>query len=115
MLLAVKGQSTDQALAQLVEAPPASPMVCLQNGVENERRVLRHFTNTYGVCVLCPASQLRPGVVQLHSAPVSGLLDIGRFPCGMDDRGEPSPTPSPRHPSSPWPGPTSCAGSTASS
>ena len=62
-------------------------MVCLQNGVENERRVLRHFTNTYGICVMCPASQLRPGVVQLHSAPVSGLLDIGRFPSGMDDRG----------------------------
>ena len=68
-------------------APPASPVVCLQNGVENERRVLRHFTNTYGICVMCPASQLRPGVVQLHSAPVSGLLDIGRFPSGMDDRG----------------------------
>ena len=59
----------------------------MQNGVENERRVLRHFPHTYGICVMCPASQLRPGVVQLHSAPVSGLLDIGRFPSGLDDRG----------------------------
>jgi 2-dehydropantoate 2-reductase len=87
VLLAVKGQSTDHALEQLVVAPAAAPVVCLQNGVENERRVLRHFPNTYGVCVMCPATQLRPGVVQLHSAPVSGLLDIGRFPAGLDDRG----------------------------
>ena len=87
VLLAVKGQSTDRALEQLGVAPPAAPVVCLQNGVENERRVLRHFPNTYGICVMCPASQLQPGVVQLHSAPVSGLLDIGRFPSGVDDRG----------------------------
>jgi len=88
VLLAVKGQGTDRALEQLVVAPPGTRVVCLQNGVENERRVLRHFTQTYGVCVMCPASQLRPGVVQLHSAPVSGLLDLGRFPAGMDDRGQ---------------------------
>jgi 2-dehydropantoate 2-reductase len=88
VLLAVKGQSTDGALEQLVAAPPNVPVVCLQNGVENERRVLRHFPNTYGVCVMCPASQLQPGVVQLHSAPVSGLLDLGRFPSGLDDRGQ---------------------------
>jgi 2-dehydropantoate 2-reductase len=87
VLLAVKGQGTDRALEQLAVAPRAAAVVCLQNGVENERRVLRHFPNTYGICVMCPASQLRPGVVQLHSAPVSGLLDIGRFPSGLDDRG----------------------------
>ena len=87
VLLAVKGQSTDHALEQLVVAPPAAPVVCMQNGVENERRVLRHFPHTYGICVMCPATQLRPGVVQVHSAPVSGLLDLGRFPSGLDDRG----------------------------
>jgi 2-dehydropantoate 2-reductase len=87
VLLAVKGQSTDHALEQLVVAPPDTPVVCMQNGVENERRVLRHFPNTYGMCVMCPASQLRPGVVQVHSAPVSGLLDLGRFPSGLDERG----------------------------
>ena len=94
MLLAVKGQDTDHALAQLGVAPPGTPVVCMQNGVENERRVLRHFPHTYGMCVMCPATQLRPGVVQVHSAPVSGLLDLGCFPSGLDDRGRPSPTPS---------------------
>jgi 2-dehydropantoate 2-reductase len=87
VLLAVKGQHTEHALGQLGVAPPSTPVVCMQNGVENERRVLRHFPHTYGMCVMCPATQLRPGVVQIHSAPVSGMLDLGRFPSGLDDRG----------------------------
>jgi 2-dehydropantoate 2-reductase len=89
VLLAVKGQQTDHALAQLLAVAPATtPVVCMQNGVENERRVLRHFPHTYGICVMCPATQLRPGVIQIHSAPVSGLLDLGGFPSGVDDRGQ---------------------------
>jgi 2-dehydropantoate 2-reductase len=88
VLLAVKGQHTDPALTQLSVAPSSTPVVCMQNGVENERRVLRHFPRTYGMCVMCPASQLRPGVVQIHSAPVSGMLDLGRFPSGVDDQGQ---------------------------
>ena len=87
VLLAVKGQHTDHALSQLAGAPAPTPVVCMQNGVENERRALRHFPNTYGMCVMCPATQLRPGVVQVHSVPVSGLLDLGRYPAGVDDRG----------------------------
>jgi 2-dehydropantoate 2-reductase len=89
VLLAVKGQHTDHALRQLAaSAPTTAPVVCMQNGVENERRVLRLFPQTYGICVMCPATQLRPGLVQLHSAPVSGLLDIGAFPSGLGDHGQ---------------------------
>jgi len=88
VLLAVKGQHTEHALTQLTVAPPSTPVVCMQNGVENERRVLRHFANTFAMCVMCPATQLRPGVVQLHSVPVSGMLDLGRFPAGLDDLGQ---------------------------
>jgi 2-dehydropantoate 2-reductase len=84
VLLAVKGQHTDQALDQLVGAPEATPVVCMQNGVENERRVLRRFPRTYAMCVMCPATHLQPGVIAVHSAPVTGLLDIGRFPVGVD-------------------------------
>jgi 2-dehydropantoate 2-reductase len=57
----------------------------MQNGVENERRVLRRFPNTYAMCVMCPATHLRPGVIQAHSAPISGLLDLGRYESGVDD------------------------------
>jgi 2-dehydropantoate 2-reductase len=57
----------------------------MQNGVENERRVLRRFPHTYAMCVMCPATHLRPGVIQAHSAPISGLLDLGRYESGLDD------------------------------
>jgi 2-dehydropantoate 2-reductase len=36
---------------------------------------------------MCPATQLHPGVVQVHSTPVSGLLDLGRFPAGLGRHG----------------------------
>jgi 2-dehydropantoate 2-reductase len=88
VLLAVKGQHTDHALRQLAVAPASTSVVCMQNGVENERRVLRHFPHTYGLCVMCPATQLQPGVIQVHSSPVSGLLDLGCFPAGIDARGQ---------------------------
>jgi 2-dehydropantoate 2-reductase len=86
VLLGVKGQQTEQALGQLLPvASPETPIVCMQNGVENERRVARRFAHTYAMCVMCPATHLRPGVIQAHSAPVSGLLDLGRYPDGVDD------------------------------
>ncbi len=34
--------------------------------------------------VLLPATYLEPGVVQAHCAPVSGILDAGRYPSGDD-------------------------------
>jgi 2-dehydropantoate 2-reductase len=34
---------------------------------------------------MLPAEHLEPGVVVASSAPVSGLLDIGRYPAGVDD------------------------------
>ena len=89
VLLAMKSQDTDGALAALAgEAPPDTPVVCAQNGVDNERRTLRYFENTYGMCVMCPATHLEPGVVQATSSPVSGILDVGRYPAGLDDVAE---------------------------
>src|SRR5690606_18048315 len=35
--------------------------------------------------VVCPASHLEPGVVAAHSAPVTGILDLGRYPSSVDD------------------------------
>lgn len=60
------------------------PVLCLQNGVANEAAALRLFANVYGVCVLLPASHLEPGVVVQHNAPVPGILDVGRYPHGLD-------------------------------
>lgn len=85
VLLAVKSQQTVAALCQLAEvAPPQTPIVCLQNGIANEPAALRLFPNVYGVSVACPTSHLQPGVVQAWSTPVTGLLDVGRYPAGID-------------------------------
>ena len=85
VLLAMKSQHTRDALTELQGFAPAStPVVCLQNGVNSERAALRRFENVYGVCVICPATHLEPGVVESESASIPGLLDIGRYPVGVD-------------------------------
>jgi 2-dehydropantoate 2-reductase len=87
--LAMKSQDTIDACQALVEcAPPDIAVACFQNGVENERVVLRHFDGTYAVCVMSPTSHIDPGVVIAQSAPVSGLLDLGCYPSGLDARVE---------------------------
>lgn len=84
VLLAVKGQDTGTALASLGAGPPDVPVVCLQNGVDNERQALRRTPRVYAVPVMLPATHLVPGVVDASSAPVTGILDIGRYPTGED-------------------------------
>ena len=56
-----------------------------QNGVQNERMLIRRFANVYGICVMCPASHVQPGIVQAYSSPITGLLDIGRWAGPVDD------------------------------
>jgi 2-dehydropantoate 2-reductase len=85
VLLAMKSQDTAAALADLRRgALPDTTVVCVQNGVDNERAALRFFGSVCAVCVMCPATHLEPGVVQQNSVPVPGMLDIGRFPTGAD-------------------------------
>jgi 2-dehydropantoate 2-reductase len=89
VLVTVKSQDTQDALGRLAQvAPDTTRIVCAQNGVENERVALRMFHDVYGMCVMCPATHLNPGVVQANSAPVNGLLDVGRWPQGVDDIAE---------------------------
>lgn len=85
VLMAVKGQGTPAVLDALSDAPPDLPIVCLQNGVDNERQALRRFRRVYGVPVMCPASHLEPGVVEARSAPIAGIFDIGCYPTGVDE------------------------------
>jgi 2-dehydropantoate 2-reductase len=61
------------------------PVICAQNGVENERIALRLFASVYGMVVMLPAEHLEPGRVEAHGTPCSGLLDVGRVPGGVDD------------------------------
>ena len=73
VLLAVKSQDTPAALDALAAAAPATvPVVCLQNGVANEREALRRFRDVYGCCVMSPTNHLRPGIVEASSTPITG-------------------------------------------
>ena len=86
VVLSMKGQDTLAALDALAAtAPSSTPIVCAQNGVENERAALRRFEHVYGMCVMCPATHLDPGIVQASSSPVTGIMDLGPWPSGSDD------------------------------
>ncbi|MBO0869244.1 MAG: 2-dehydropantoate 2-reductase [Micromonosporaceae bacterium] len=88
-LLAVKSMDTAAVLAELAAyADPETTVACLQNAVANEPAALRYFARVYGICVMLPASHLEPGVVVQNCAPVPGILDLGRYPSGVDSRGE---------------------------
>jgi 2-dehydropantoate 2-reductase len=85
VLLSTKTQDSQTALDALRDAaPPATPIVCMQNGVENERIALRRFPDVYGGLVMCPTAHLQPGLVQAYGARLTGQLDIGRYPSGTD-------------------------------
>lgn len=85
VLLTMKSQDTLAALDDLrATAGVAVPVICAQNGVANELTALRRFPRVYGMLVLMPATFLDPGEVILHSAPMSGVLDAGRYPEGVD-------------------------------
>ncbi len=86
VFVATKSQDAEAALESLVAvAPETIAVVCATNGVEVERMALRRFKNVYGVTVMMPTAYLEPGVVQIICAPISGGLDIGRYPEGIDE------------------------------
>jgi 2-dehydropantoate 2-reductase len=88
-VLATKTQQSEAILAELaVHAPSDIHVVCAQNGVENERLALRRFPNVQAMRVLHSASHLEPGLIEIPFAPLSGLLDLGRYPSGVDEVSE---------------------------
>ncbi len=89
IILCMKSQDTAVALAALGAAGvTAQPILCAQNGVDNERQALRVFANVYGVTVMVPGSHTVPGEVSCYAAPRYGMLDLGRYPRGRDATAE---------------------------
>jgi 2-dehydropantoate 2-reductase len=87
VLLATKSQDTPGALAALRRVDVHGvPVVCMQNGVENERTALRLFDDVYGAVVMCPAAHLEAGVVLAYGSQGTGIIDVGRYPSGTDPR-----------------------------
>ncbi|OKI42184.1 ketopantoate reductase family protein [Micromonospora sp. CB01531] len=93
LVLTVKSQDTEAALATWVDTPVEGggtvgerlPIVLAQNGVANERAALRLFARVHPVCVWLPATHLEPGVVVANGHPHPGMLHLGRYPSGSDD------------------------------
>ncbi|MFI5621972.1 ketopantoate reductase family protein [Nocardioides sp. NPDC051685] len=86
VLLSVKSQQTEAALEDLATyASAGTPVVAMQNGVANEPRILRRFARTYAIHVVLPATFLTPGTVVQDSGNKPGILDIGRYPTGVDE------------------------------
>ncbi|MFB8243068.1 ketopantoate reductase family protein [Kitasatospora purpeofusca] len=90
LLLAVKSQDTAAVLAEWAPRPVAGggtaaerlPLVCAQNGVENERLALRLFREVLAVFVWMPSTHVAPGRVSANGTPVSGILRLGGYPSG---------------------------------
>lgn len=85
VLLTMKTQDTEAALEDLQAAGGGRlPVVCAQNGVENERIASRRFEQVYTMVVWVPVTLEEPGLVLHHASPVHGILDSGRYPTGSD-------------------------------
>ncbi len=115
VLLTMKTQDTVAALETLAAvAPPDVAVISAQNGVANEPLALRHFPRVYGMCVMLPANHLSPGIVRAGAAPVTGILDVGCYPLGVDPLAHRWRRPCPLRRSIRGPSPGSCAASTPS-
>ncbi len=89
ILLATKSQDTPGAADALAAAGcTALPIVCLQNGVANERYALRLFADVYAALVMLPSAHLEPGLVQAYGTALTGVIDVGRYPSGIDGRAQ---------------------------
>lgn len=91
LVLAVKSQHSEGVLSQLAALPighrtvgETTPVLCAQNGISNEDAALRHFARVHGACVNLPATHLEPGRIEANGAPLSGVLQVGTYPHGID-------------------------------
>ncbi len=82
VVLTVKSYDTDAALEALsAAAPPETPVISLQNGVENEARIAERFPNVYGGVFRMTCSMVQPGAVSFRRL---GRVIVGRWPKGSD-------------------------------
>jgi 2-dehydropantoate 2-reductase len=85
VIITAKTQDTPAMHAALFDWNAAVPVVCGTNGVEHERLALRRFARVYGMVVQLPAQFERPGEVTVLCAPTNAILDVGRYPSGIDE------------------------------
>ena len=77
----MKANDTEQSLKDLNNIDPATPIVCWQNGVENEAVVSKVFKRVYGGVVRFTGTMMKPGETNIAG---TGKLIFGPYPEGMD-------------------------------
>lgn len=86
VVFTMKSQDSEDAQRHLYATGGGGiPVVCAQNGVENERLASRRFKHVYGMFVWLPATYLDPGIVRNEASPLGGVLNIGIYPQGLDE------------------------------
>jgi 2-dehydropantoate 2-reductase len=85
VIVTAKTQDTPQIHAELFDWNPGVAVVCGTNGVEHERAALRRFARVYSMVIQLPAQFEKPGEVTALCGPVNAILDVGRYPVGIDE------------------------------
>ena len=89
VVLTVKSHQTAAVMRDVaLHTAPEVTLVSGQNGVANEETLQRTRRHVLGMVVMMPTSHLEPGVVIQASSNLPGLLDVGCFPEGTDERAE---------------------------
>ena len=89
VVVTVKSHQTAAVMRDVaLHTSPEVTLVSGQNGVANEETLQRTRRHVLGMVVMMPTSHLEPGVVIQASSNVPGLLDVGCFPEGTDERAE---------------------------
>ena len=95
LVLATKAQDAEAALAEWAWRPVGPdgalaaetlPVLTLQNGLDTERAALRRFATVYAAAVFSPSEYVTPGEVASPAGPAVGVVWLGRYPAGSDDR-----------------------------
>ncbi len=85
VLITAKTQDTPQIHSALFDWDPNVSVACGTNGVEHERMALRRFARVYAMVIQLPAQFEKPGEVTVLCAPSNAILDVGRYPSGVDE------------------------------
>jgi 2-dehydropantoate 2-reductase len=85
VIITAKTQDTPAIHDALLAWNPNVAVVCGTNGVEHERMALRRFERVYGMVIQMPSQFERPGEVTALFSPNNALVDVGRYPSGVDE------------------------------
>jgi len=77
----MKAHDTEASLKDLSKINRNTPIVCFQNGVENEAIISRVFKRVYGGVVRFTGTMMNPGETRFAG---TGKLILGPYPDGMD-------------------------------